>query len=232
MLPSENSASLKVNRTAKTLRMLALENLRQGILSGRFRPGDRLVERNLCELLDVSRSIVREALRHLETEGLVESVSHQGPVVASIDADQAAQIYELRAMLESHASGLCAERASDEIIEELSRLNDRIQEAFRDADFHEVLTRTTAFYEILFKGCGQTIAWDMVQSLNARINRLRAVTISTQGRSDEAAIEMKNLVDALRKRDAVAAREASRVHVRRVAQLALEALHRNMPASV
>jgi GntR family transcriptional regulator, trigonelline degradation regulator len=226
MVPSNDTTSLKVNRTAKTLRVLALENLRQAILSGHFKPGERLIERNLCDQLDVSRSIVREALRHLETEGLVESVAHQGPVVARLDADQAAQIYELRGMLESHAAGLCAEHASEETIQQLCLLNDRIQQAFKDADHQEVLVRTTAFYEVLFNGCGQTVAWNMVQTLNARINRLRALTISANGRSREAAKEMKDLVDALRRRDPQAARAASLAHIQRVAQLAIEALQR------
>lgn len=230
-MPSNDSTSLKVNRTAKTLRVLALENLRQAILSGHFKPGERLIERHLCEQLDVSRSIVREALRHLETEGLVESVAHQGPVVARLDADQAAQIYELRGMLESHAAGLCAEHASDDTIQQLVRLNERIQQAFRDDDHQEVLLRTTAFYELLFNGCGQTVAWNMVQSLNARINRLRALTIGTKGRSREAAKEMKALVDALCQRDPQAARAASLTHIRRVAQLAMEALQRLAPTA-
>lgn len=223
-----DAASLKVDRTAKTLRALALENLREAILSGHFQPGERLVERRLCEQLDVSRSVVREALRHLETEGLVESIGHQGPVVARLDADQTAQIYELRAMLESHAAGLCAEHASDETIDRLSQLNDQIQKAFRKADHRAVLARTAAFYEALFNGCGRTVAWNLVQSLNARINRLRALTISTPGRSLEAATEMKNLVDALRQRDPAAAQSASRAHIARVAQIALETLRRDV----
>src|SRR3954470_1766498 len=92
--------SLKIDRSAKTLRELSLEKMRAAILAGHFKPGERLVERSLCEQLDVSRSIVREVLRHLEAEGLVESIAHQGPVVATLSVDQAAQVYEIRALLE------------------------------------------------------------------------------------------------------------------------------------
>src|SRR5690606_14812258 len=108
--------SLKVARNVKTLRELALEKMRDAILTGYFNPGDRLVERTLCEQLDVSRTVVREVLRHLETEGLVETISHQGPVVASLNADQAAQIYEIRGLLEGHAARLCASKATPQTV--------------------------------------------------------------------------------------------------------------------
>jgi DNA-binding GntR family transcriptional regulator len=218
--------SLKIDRSAPTLRELSLAKMREAILSGHFKPGERLVERNLCEQLDVSRSIVREVLRHLETEGLVESIAHQGPVVASLDADQAAQVYEIRALLEGHAARLCAERASDATIKHLAELNARIQEAFEAGDFHQVMVRTTAFYEAMFTGSGLGMAWGIVQSLNARINRLRVMTISSRGRQKEAAEEMGRILKALKKRDPQAAQEASERHVRRVAEIARDLLQK------
>lgn len=216
--------SLKVDRPTKTLRVLTLEKMRDAILSNYFKPGERLVERQLCELLDVSRTVVREVLRHLETEGLVESIAHQGPVVATLNADEAAQIYEIRALLEGHAARVCAERAGDDTFDQLEQINTRIQNAFHEQDFNHVLARTAEFYETLFKGAGQDVAWGVVQSLNARINRLRAVTISTPGRDVEAAREMECILRALRRRDALAAQEASAAHVRRVARIAADKL--------
>ncbi len=225
-MPTPANGSLKVDRSAPTLRELSLAKMREAILSGHFKPGERLVERNLCEQLDVSRSIVREVLRHLETEGLVESISHQGPVVASLDADQAAQVYEIRALLEGHAARLCAERASDATIRKLGELNAGIQQAFEAGDFHEVMVRTTAFYETMFTGSGLAMAWGIVQSLNARINRLRVMTISSHGRQKEAAEEMARILKALKKRDPQAAQEASERHVRRVAEIARDLLQK------
>src|SRR5215469_10859654 len=101
--------SLKVERPTITLRELALQKMRTAILDARFLPGDRLVERALCEELGVSRTVVREVLRHLETEGLVESLPNQGPIVAILDIDTAAEIYEIRALLEGDAAMACAQ---------------------------------------------------------------------------------------------------------------------------
>jgi DNA-binding GntR family transcriptional regulator len=214
-------ASLKVNRSAKTLRELTLEKMREAIFNGFFIPGERLIERKLCDLLNVSRSVVREVLRQLESEGLVETIAHQGPIVARVDANRAKQIYDLRALLEGHAARLCAEQASSEVLAELALRNQRIQEAFERDEFSVVMERTTAFYELMFLGSGLEMAWEMVQSLNARINRLRAMTISSKERKTAAAQEMAALVHALVNRDAHAAEMAAKNHIHQAAAIAL-----------
>ncbi|WP_370527702.1 GntR family transcriptional regulator [Comamonas sp. Tr-654] len=216
--------SLKVDRSAKTLRELTLEKMREAIFSGFFAPGERLVERKLCDLLDVSRSVVREVLRQLESEGLVETISHQGPVVATLDANRARQIYDLRALLEGQAARICAEKATPETLAELSMRNQSIQDAFERGEFVLVMERTTAFYELMFLGCGLEMAWEMVQSLNARINRLRAMTISSAERKKATAREMQALVEALLRRDADAAEKAAREHINRAAEIAIAKL--------
>jgi len=216
--------SLKVDRSGKTLRELSLEKMRAAIASGHFRPGERLVERSLCEQLDVSRSIVREVLRHLEADGLVESIPHQGPVVASLTGDQARQIYEVRSLLEGRAAAEFALHAGDEAIAALAAANARIQQAFEAGDFPQVVACTTAFYEQMFAGAGMAVAWEIVRSLNARINRLRLMTIGSPGRHRQAGTEMNRIVRAVRKRDAEAAREAAEAHVNRAAEIAARML--------
>jgi GntR family transcriptional regulator, trigonelline degradation regulator len=223
-MPASTAPSLKIDRSAKTLRELSLEKMRAAILDGHFKPGERLVERSLCEQLDVSRSIVREVLRHLEAEGLVESIPHQGPVVATLSAEQAVQVYEIRALLEGRAARLFAQRADTAALKQLVAVNAAIQDAFAAGDHPAVVRHTTEFYEALFAGAGLGMAWDIVRSLNARINRLRLMTIGSAGRQKEAAVEMERILKALRKRDAQAAQDAAELHVRRVAEIAGELL--------
>lgn len=218
------SSSLKVDRSGKTLRELSLEKMRAAIAEGHFKPGERLVERNLCEQLDVSRSIVREVLRHLEADGLVESAGHPGPVVARLSQDQARQIYEVRSLLEGRAAAHFAEHASDEAIAALAAAHGRIQQAFEADDFSQVVAHTTAFYEQMFTGAGMAVAWEIVRSLNARINRLRLMTIGSPGRSKHAGTEMNRILRAVRKRDAQAACEAAQAHVNRAAEIAARML--------
>lgn len=213
--------SLKVERNTKTLRELVLEKMRDAILGRRFQPGERLVERSLCEQLGVSRTVVREALRHLEAEGLVETLPHQGPVVARLDPEQAAQIYELRAALEALAARACASRATPEDLDRLGAALTQIERAFAVGKLRDVLDATTDFYRTMFLSAGKTVAWAIVQSLNARISHLRMATLSSAGRATTGPAEMRRIVDAIRARDPGAAETACLDHVNQAARIAL-----------
>ncbi|WP_321855205.1 GntR family transcriptional regulator [Paraburkholderia tropica] len=216
----DTSASLKVERRTITLRELALEKMRSAIFDARFLPGDRLVERALCEELGVSRTVVREVLRHLETDGLVDILPNQGPIVAVLDLSTAAEIYEIRGLLESEAAAACAHYADAATIAELSARVGEIQQAFHAQDHRAVRALTTAFYERMFVAGHKLVAWEIVQSLTARINRLRALTIASDDRGDQAVQEMHQILAAIRTADIEAARGAAIAHVRRVAEIA------------
>ncbi|TIS50817.1 MAG: GntR family transcriptional regulator, partial [Mesorhizobium sp.] len=105
--------TLRIDRSAKTLRTLALERMREAIMDFHFQPGERLVERPLCDQLGVSRSVVREVLRQLEAEGLVQMIPGHGPAVAKPDIGRTDEIYELRALLEGIAARACAQSATN-----------------------------------------------------------------------------------------------------------------------
>ena len=220
---------LKVDREIKTLRGLALEKLRDAIIGLQFKPGDRLVERSLVEQLGVSRSVVREVLRHLETEGLVESIPHQGPIVARLTKSTALQIYELRSILEGAAARACAESASTEDLARLEAALGSIQAGYERHDIKRILDATTRFYEIMFLSGGKTVAWSIVQSLNARITHLRAMTISSLGRNTKGPEEMAGILDALRARDTARAEKACLAHVKEAGNIALRVLRDEMP---
>lgn len=215
---------MRVDRSAPTLRELTLEKLREAISQGFYRPGDRLIERTLCDQLGVSRTVVREVLRHLETEGLVEMLPHSGPMVARLDPEQIQEIYEIRALLESEAARACAEHATPALMKQLREIRKEIEEAFDSADFKRVLTYTERFYEAMFMAARKPMMYQVVKSLNGRINQMRAVTISTPGRGAESNREMNKLLAAIAKKDGDAAAAASLDHVRRTAAIAMAAL--------
>ena len=91
-----------------TVRAMVAQKLREAIMSGTLKPGQRLVERELCEMTGVSRPSIREALRLLEADGLVNTVPHRGPVVSTISLEEAKQLYAARAVLEGFAGRECA----------------------------------------------------------------------------------------------------------------------------
>ena len=215
---------LRVDRSTKTLRERTVERLRDAILNFQFKAGERLVERPLCEKLGVSRTVVREALRHLEAEGLVEVLPQQGPAVVKPDSSQAAQVYEIRAVLEAEAARAAAARADKADVARLVEANRAIQAAFLEGTSRDVLKATTDFYELLFTVAGKSVAWQLVQGLNARINYLRAMTISRPHRSADAEAEMARIIEAIARKDGRAAAKASFDHVEKVKKLAMSML--------
>lgn len=219
---SDEIFEMKVERPQTTLRALALEKLRNAILDHHFAPGERLVERSLCDALGVSRSIVREALRHLETEGLVESSASQRPVVARPKPEETRQIYEIRALLEGMAARACALNATDTDIEKLQLALDRIRDARMDGAINTSHSRvaTNDFYETLFAAGHKQVAWSIVESLYARISFLRSLTVRDPGRNKSGPEGMQRIVDAVRNHDPDTAEEAAISHVRTAGEIA------------
>lgn len=108
-----------------------------------------------------------------------------------------------------------------------------IEAAFAQHDHASVLSETTRSYEVMFAAGRESVAWSVVQSLNARINRLRAITITititSRERSSSGPAEMRRLLDAIRERQPEAAQQAAETHVRQAAALALQALQQEQP---
>lgn len=216
--------ALRVERPTMTLRRLAVEKLREAILQFHFAPGERLIERRLCEDLGVSRTVVREALRQLETEGLIETTPHRGPAVAVLDRAVIEQIYELRMALEAIAARACALSGDQDVADRLYASLQAIEQSYETSDVHRTLEETTTFYETMFMTGGKSVAWEIERNLNARINALRALTMTASGRSRTGPAEMRLIVDAIRDRDADAAEAASRRHVEQALAIAIERL--------
>jgi GntR family transcriptional regulator, trigonelline degradation regulator len=215
---------MRIEQPPPTLRQMALERLRGAILDFHFMPGERLVEREVCEQLGVSRSVVREVIRHLEAEGLICTVPHQGPIIAKLDAGTAAQIYELRALLESSAAESAATNAKPQDIKSMELALGQIDRAYAQKDYRGVLAATTKFYEVIFQCGGRSVAWEMVQRLNGRINWLRSMTISSKGRSLRGPEQLRKMLDAIRASDGKAAAEACREHLKSAGEIARQLL--------
>ena len=214
------TSPMLVDRSAKTLRELTLDKLREAIASQRYRPGDRLVERDLCAQLGVSRTVVREALRHLEAEGLVQSQGQRGPVVARPTVAETRQIHEIRGALESLAARACADSRDPAIADELDAILTRMRRGYKKGSTGDVLAEAAHFYRVLFRGADKPVAWTIISSLHSRINHLRALTIQTPGRSRSGPIQMQAIVDAIRQGDGEAAADACVVHVATASALA------------
>ncbi len=203
----------KIDKAPQTLRDIVQARMREAIIGGVFAPGERLVERPLCDQLGVSRTVVRETIRYLEAEGLVEIVPNKGPIVATLSWDQARQIYDVRLQLEGAAAAASAERQGPDFGAQLTDALGALQATMDDTTWAELLEATTHFYELIFLEAGHTIAWDIVQRLNGRISRLRAMTIADRSRERSGMSHMTAIHDAILSQDAALARRAVSEHI-------------------
>jgi len=209
---------------AAPLRHSVTDSIRHAIALGHFKPGARLPERLLCEMTGVSRTLVREALRQLESEGLIELLPHRGPVVSKLSRKEAMDLYRVRSELEGLAAELFAENASSEDHDQLQDALDRLRAESKKGDPLELLKAKNTFYECMISGTGNTALGDTLRLLNSRVTVLRATSLGAAGRAAESARELQELVSALRAKDPIKARTLAVEHVRRAAEIALQAL--------
>ncbi len=219
-----DTSTMRVVRVAAPLRQQVLEKIREAIAIGQFAPGSRLVERELCETTGVSRTLIREALRQLESEGLVLVIPNKGPIVATISARQASEVFQLRAELEGLACQLFAELATDTQMKALQLAFAQLREAYASGDSVAMLAAKTRFYDCLVDGSGNETLGNVLRQLLARAMVLRATSLSQPGRNTESEREIAEIMKAIRKRDGAAARKASAAHIAKATQAALNVL--------
>lgn len=216
----------KVQRVAAVLRHSVTESIRNAILARRFQPGDRLPERELCEMTGVSRTLVREALRQLETERLIKVIPHRGPVVETITPEQADGIYRVREELEGLASQLFAERATHEHFKALEKAYLELRAAYKEGDRLSQLKAKNNFYRCLLDGAGNEALSNSLRLLNSQIMLLRSMSMAAPGRANKSLAELGELLKALEAKDEKAARKAGSRHVRNAAAVAIGLLRK------
>jgi len=140
----------------KSLREAALSAIRQAISRGDLKPGQRLVESDVAEQMGISRAPVREALRQLETEGLVVSEPHRGTFVTEVSATDLWEIYTLRAAIEGLAVRLVTEKASAEMLAQLQQAVADMAQAAREGDLARLAALDMAFHETLCRASGNS----------------------------------------------------------------------------
>lgn len=209
-----------VERAPALIRDQVAAQVRDAIVEFRLTPGQLLVERELCETTTASRATVREALRQLESEGLVQS-NGRVTVVASLTIEDALHIYELRSALEGLAGHLFAERASSE---DRARLLAAMAELERVAgDTRAMLTAKTAFYDVLMQGAGNPELTRTVQRLTRRVNLVRAMSLAHEGRWKESLAEVRAICAAAVAGRADETERLCREHIRQAAETVAKA---------
>lgn len=190
----------------------AYEALRARIVDGKILPGERLREAALASELGLSRTPVREALRRLESAGLVEHRPHRGVVVRQLDHNAVTELYLMREVLEATAAGLAARHASDA---EIATLEDMLaeQSALFEGDAEGAARLNKLFHRALYRGAHNRYLLETLDALAVSMSLLGRTTLSLPGRNAEAVGEHRAILDAIARHDPDAAEAAARTHI-------------------
>ncbi|MBZ5700888.1 MAG: GntR family transcriptional regulator [Acidobacteriia bacterium] len=203
-----------IRKLAAPLRRQVLDELRQSIISGRLAPGSRLVERELISMMGVSRTVIREALRQLETEGLIAIIPNKGPVVRELTVAEAKDLYAIRAVLEGLAARLFVENADAAQVGKLEQELNATEKAYKSGDAEQILASKNLFYDVLFEGAGSETLSSMIGMLHVRIWRWRALGLGhpkrTAERWKESIAGLRGMLEAIKKHQAELAEKLMR----------------------
>jgi GntR family transcriptional regulator, trigonelline degradation regulator len=216
---SDSLPALNIEKLAAPLRQRVEGVLREAVVSGLLAPGRRLTERELTQMTGVSRTLVREALRQLEAEGLVTVIPNKGPVVRELTGREARELYEIRAVLEGLAARRFALNADHVAMQRLRSAVAAASNAYAQEKLSQALAFHNEFYDVLFSGSGSETLRSMLATLHARILRWRALGLAhpkrSPNRSREAAAGLKRILAAVEARDPERAERETRQHAER-----------------
>jgi DNA-binding GntR family transcriptional regulator len=204
------------------LRNRIIASLRSAIENGLLQPGERLIERDLCEQLSVSRTSLREALRELQALGVLAQTGNRSLVVGTLSAGEAANVYSIRAVLEALVVGEFVEHASDEQIEELRRHGNVLKQTYRSGSVEHILRAKRAFYDCICSGAQNALAFDIINRLTLRTSMLRSRSLARKARQKESVKEIEAILATIEARDAEAAKRAAATHVIHASHSALQ----------
>lgn len=187
--------------SASSLRGKVYQSIREDILSGTYQQGEELVENSLGEKLGVSRTPVREALRQLALEDLVDIIPNKGAFVKGIAAEDVEDIYLIRSRLE----GLCARWAAKRVTkEELQAM----EEVIILSEFHagkehyeQVYEQDTRFHELMYEACHSRMLSSLLSQYHQYVQKVRKLSIQNHSRSTRSSEEHKGILDAIREQD-------------------------------
>lgn len=198
----DTAPTIAITRKPAPLRNQVVDGLRQAIVTGRLRPGQRLTERELISMMSVSRTVIREALRQLESEGLVAIVPNKGPIVRELSWQEASDLYRIRAALEGLAARLFVEKGTPSDMHELEVVLEEVEAAYQGGDAEEILEAKNRFYDVLNRGARSEPLGTMLEMLRGRVWRWRALGLThpnrSQGRSAQSVENLKRLVAAIK----------------------------------
>ncbi len=206
----------------------AYNTIRNAITYGDLKPGQRLIEKKLCEVFKLGRTPLREALSQLQIEGYLDFVPNKGLSVSRISYKDAEEIYCVLARLEGCAAELATTFLDKENEKELRLLEKELEEAWAAKNYKEWINKNTLFHEYFAKASGNEFLYKLIMSLRNRIYRYRVIAVTIPSPINEYFQNHAEILDAMSRKKAEQTGDAMRRHISLVGERLVEFL-KNIP---
>ena len=195
------------------LRDVVFQTLRQAILRGKLEPGERLMELHLADMLGVSRTPVREAIRKLELEGLVITIPRRGAVVAQITRTDLEDVLEVRCALEELAVRKACQKMTPEQLTLLKQAASRFEKGIAAGDLMESAQADVDFHEVISDATGNRRLIQILNNIRSQVYRYRLENLKNKASHPDLIREHTSLIEALERHDEEDAARFIRVHI-------------------
>ncbi len=200
----------------KPLREIVFETIREAILDGRLKPGERVMEIQLAEKLGVSRTPVREAIRKLELEGLLIMEPRKGAYVADISLKDIEDVLEVRSPLEGLAASLAAIRAKEDEIKLLKEKAKEFKKCMENNDVQGMINKDTEFHEIILHAAKNKKLTSIIEGLREQLQRFRVTYFTEYNIASHLVNEHQNVLHAIESREPEKASKYAQEHIENI----------------
>jgi DNA-binding GntR family transcriptional regulator len=191
----------------QTLREKILETIRDAILKGSLKPGEKVAEPELAERFGISRTPIREAFRQLESEGYLTVIPRKGAVVAALSERDVQEFYAIKSILEGYAAELAAQNLSDKDLAKLEMINEKLKRLADEGDVKAFYRVHNEFHDTFLKAADNSKLYELIHQLGMKFSRLRMASLSVNGRMAISVAEHDKLLDAFRRHDGKSAED-------------------------
>lgn len=187
----------------KPLRDKIATSIRDSILRGKLKPGERLMELDLAKLLGISRTPIREAFLQLESEGFLKVIPRKGAIVTETSFKDAEETYEIKSVIEGLAARLATLKLTDEQINELEKINKEMEEIAlsENKDYQKFLELNSSFHKVINESCGNDKLIKLILNLRYQTFRYNYLFLSLISHLESSVQEHNQIIEAIKKRD-------------------------------
>ena len=220
MAISDLDKSLRRNApiARRSLHDEVIERIRDMIVEGEIAPGARVPEREFCERFGISRTPLREALKVLASEGIVQLLPNRGARVAALSATDIEELFEVLTRLESLAGELAAQRIAKRELVPIRRAHDAMVKSFRTGDLSSYFKLNQEIHQRIVDAAGNRTLHQLHEALAGRVKRARFMANLSNERWQQAVEEHERIIEALEARDGEALGRILELHLRRKAE--------------